>query len=108
MLILSNIKARGDLANIKPGELAWSFVSSVTGKKIIADCGEWINPSIISWPIFLKIYIPSEGYGVAGGESNNCGSWSNPSLQNARINDGVISLSVAKPDGRVARPGVTC
>ena len=56
----------------------------------------------------LKYIYTKNGYGVAGGESNNFGSLSNPSLQNARINDGVISLSVAKPDGRVARPGVTC
>jgi hypothetical protein len=38
---------RGDLQNLKPNELRWDFVSQVTGKRIIADCG----------------------YGVAGGAS---------------------------------------
>ena len=32
-------QARADLANLKPNELSWSFVSRTTGKKIIADCG---------------------------------------------------------------------
>jgi len=38
-LFFKTFKARGDLPNIKPGELSWSFVSETTGKKIIADCG---------------------------------------------------------------------
>lgn len=36
-------KARGDSPNIKPGELSWSFVSTTTKKKIIADCGELLS-----------------------------------------------------------------
>ncbi len=35
----SFLKARGDLAEIKPGELKWREVSQITGKRIIADCG---------------------------------------------------------------------
>lgn len=33
-------QARGESSEMKPGELTWSFVRSVTGRKIIADCGE--------------------------------------------------------------------
>jgi len=34
--------------------------------------------------------------------------WSVAGNQNARVNDGVISLSVATPGGRVGKPGVSC
>lgn len=42
-------QSRGDLSQIVPNELSWSFMSTLTGKKIIAD----------------------SGYGVAGGYSGN-------------------------------------
>ena len=32
-------QSRPDLSNIKQNELTWSFMSRLTGKKIIADCG---------------------------------------------------------------------
>lgn len=79
-------KAHGELPDIKPNELSWSFVSSATGKKIIADCG----------------------YGVAGGSSDNCGVWADSNNQNARINDGVVALSVATVNGWVEKPSVDC
>ena len=36
-------KSHGELHNMKPFELTWSFVSAYTGKKIIADCGKQKN-----------------------------------------------------------------
>ena len=34
-------EAQGDQSQIKPNELTWSFMSSLTGKKIIADAGNF-------------------------------------------------------------------
>ena len=52
--------------------LTWSYMSSLTGKKIIAD----------------------SGYGVAGGASNNNWPWYIQSNVDARIRDGVIAESL--------------
>lgn len=50
----------------------------------------------------------TKGYGVAGNSSDNCGVWSVSSNQNARIADGVVSLSVVTPIGTVPKPTVSC
>lgn len=65
--------SRPDLANIKPNELTWAFMSQLTGKKIIADCG----------------------YGVGGSGQNNCYLWNDQNILNSRIQDGVIAVSQA-------------
>lgn len=80
-------QARGDSTNIKQNELTWSFVSSTTGKKIIADCG----------------------YGANGAwDPANCQVWTTTSNENARIADGVVALSeTAIASGTIAKPSVT-
>lgn len=66
-------QAHGELSNIKPNELSWSFMSQLTGKRIIADCG----------------------YGAGGGSSNNRDPWYDQWNVDNRINDGVISVTIA-------------
>ena len=65
--------------------MKWSEVSQITGKKIIADCG----------------------YGVGGGASDNCGPWFTSSI-NDRINDGVVSLSMANPSSALTNKPKLC
>lgn len=64
-------QSRPDIAGIKPNELTWSFMSQLTGKKIIADCG----------------------YGVAGAADNNCMGWKSDSNLSNRVKDGVVAVS---------------
>lgn len=62
----------GELTTIQSHGLTWSYMSSLTGKKIIAD----------------------SGYGVAGGASSNNWPWYIQSNVDARIRDGVIAESL--------------
>jgi len=41
-------RMHGELAELKPGELRWSFLSQSTGKKIIADSGYGIGGGVFS------------------------------------------------------------
>ena len=60
-------QAHGELSTIKPNELSWSFMSTLTGRKIIADSGiiKLKKKTII---IYLILNL-NKGYGVAGGYS---------------------------------------
>ena len=59
--------------NIKPNELRWSFLSTLTGKRIIADTG----------------------YGVAGAGTGHIDAYDDVTNLRNRINDGVIAVSQA-------------
>lgn len=63
-------KGQAYSAEYSPGELKWADYSKITGKRIIAGCGNDADGSALT----------------------NCDTWS---LENkkARINDGVIGLS---------------
>lgn len=69
--------ARADLAQIKPNEVTYRFMSQTTGKKILADTG----------------------YGVAGTPSGHNSAWDDANNLRARQADGVISVSQANPRG---------
>jgi len=58
---------------IKPNELRWSFLSALTGKRIIADTG----------------------YGVAGAGTGHIDAYDDVNNLKARITDGVIAVSQA-------------
>lgn len=64
-------QARGELANIKPGELSWSVVNKITERKIIADCG----------------------YGVGGADSDNCWPWHSEGNVRDRTYEGVVAVT---------------
>ena len=68
-------RSQPDSSNIKPNELTYKFMSTLTGKKIIADTG----------------------YGVAGGSSGHNYAWDDVNNLKARIADGVIAISQANP-----------
>jgi hypothetical protein len=65
-----------DSPQMKLNELTWSFMSSLTGKRIIADTG----------------------YGVGGGSTGHNSLYDNVNNLLARINDGVIAVSQANAE----------
>ena len=67
--------ARGDLAQIKPNEVSYSFMYKLTGKKILADTG----------------------YGVGGAKTGHNAAWDDANNLRARHSDGVISVVQSEP-----------
>ena len=68
-------QSRPDIVNIKQNELKWAFMSTLTGKRIIADTG----------------------YGVAGGSAGHTNAYDDVTNLTNRIKDGVISVTQANP-----------
>ncbi|RNA07607.1 hypothetical protein BpHYR1_014851 [Brachionus plicatilis] len=72
---------RPDLPQIRQNELEWRFMSNLTKKYIISNCG----------------------YGVGGANINDCDSWISGNNLNIRINDGVIAVTIASGSTIVPR-----
>ncbi len=69
-------QSKAYLDNIKPNELKWAFMNTLTGgKKIIADTG----------------------YGIGGGSTGHNSDWDDVNNLKARIKNGVIAVTQANP-----------
>ncbi|CAF0870650.1 unnamed protein product [Brachionus calyciflorus] len=77
---------RPDLNQIRINELEWNFMSNLTKKYIISNCG----------------------YGVGGASTYDCDSWANSANLKNRINDGVIAITIASGNSIISRPMFNC
>ncbi|CAF0963330.1 unnamed protein product [Brachionus calyciflorus] len=76
-------KLRPDLNQIRENEIKWKFMSNLTKKYIIANCGH-------------------------GGDKSSCNAWANQYNLNNRINDGVIAITVLSGNANIPRPAFNC
>lgn len=85
-------QSRGDLSQIKPNELSWSFMSTLTGKKIIADSGYGVAGGYSGFESFFLIYFILI---INQFKIDNRAPWYVQSNVDARKADGVVSVSLA-------------